>query len=209
MDARITDVLRPLGILCDEMLPANRQITVSSDLIGTGAYGCEYLNRYGFASLRPRKGCNIHLHSRSHYSHARRAGRGTVLTIRTRNYLMSFWRFPDRLDAGCHGHVPMAPSRSTPLLLWAQKRKVHNDPEETRCMLGCTEYSARIERFVDGEMSKEESEGLFSHLMDCPPCAIAMEESKALSFLIRAAHPRITAPASLRFAVLQMLRGNS
>ncbi len=76
-------------------------------------------------------------------------------------------------------------------------------------MNSCTEHFARIQSFIDGELTKEESESLLSHHRQCTRCAAAMEETEALSSLIRAARPQIAAPPSLRAAVLQNMRSNN
>lgn len=73
-------------------------------------------------------------------------------------------------------------------------------------MSSCTEYCARIQLYVDGELAKEESEDLFFHLENCAECRQFLEEAEAYSSRIRAARPSITAPDSLRTAVLSKMQ---
>lgn len=69
-------------------------------------------------------------------------------------------------------------------------------------MSSCTEYYSGIQLYVDGELTKEECDDLFSHLENCADCRNALREAEAHSSLIRAARPSVSAPESLHSAVL-------
>jgi anti-sigma factor RsiW len=73
-------------------------------------------------------------------------------------------------------------------------------------MSSCTEYYSAIQLYVDGELTKEESEGLFSHLENCADCRNVLKEAEASSSLIRASRPYLSAPESLRSAVLLKIK---
>jgi len=73
-------------------------------------------------------------------------------------------------------------------------------------MSSCAEYYSEIQLYVDGELTKEECDELFSHLENCADCRNALKEAESRSSLIRAARPSVTAPESLRSAVLLKIR---
>lgn len=73
-------------------------------------------------------------------------------------------------------------------------------------MRNCREYHASIQLWVDGELSGGEREEFLHHAQDCASCAQAMREADRFSLRVRAARPPITAPDSLRTAVLRQLQ---
>lgn len=73
-------------------------------------------------------------------------------------------------------------------------------------MKGCTGYAQNIQFYVDGELAAWEKDELLSHLANCPSCSHAMQEAEFFSSRIRAARPLLTAPDSLRTAVLRQVQ---
>jgi anti-sigma factor (TIGR02949 family) len=72
-------------------------------------------------------------------------------------------------------------------------------------MSSCNEIYPKIQLYVDGELTGEECEDLFSHLEGCSACRAHLETREALSARIRAARPEVKAPDALRQSVLKKL----
>lgn len=73
-------------------------------------------------------------------------------------------------------------------------------------MSSCSEYHARIQLYIDGELAKDEREYLFFHLENCAPCRQFLDETEAFSSRIRAARPSASAPDSLRSSVMSKMQ---
>jgi anti-sigma factor RsiW len=73
-------------------------------------------------------------------------------------------------------------------------------------MSNCAEYYSEIQLHVDGELTKEESDELLFHMESCADCRNALKEAEANSALIRASRPSISAPETLRTAVLAKIK---
>lgn len=73
-------------------------------------------------------------------------------------------------------------------------------------MSSCDEHRANISLLIDGELAQEDHDSLVAHLEHCASCRGALQEERALSARIRAARPRISAPATLRTSIERMLQ---
>lgn len=73
-------------------------------------------------------------------------------------------------------------------------------------MSNCTEYYLEIQLYVDGELAKEDRDNLLLHLNDCAECRQLLEETETYSSRIRSSRPSISAPDSLRTAVLKTIQ---
>jgi anti-sigma factor RsiW len=72
-------------------------------------------------------------------------------------------------------------------------------------MSNCLEIRPKIQFYVDGELTGDEQEALFSHLELCEDCRTALEEAENLALTIRAARPDVKAPVALRQRLLQTM----
>ncbi|AXC13376.1 hypothetical protein ACPOL_4099 [Acidisarcina polymorpha] len=73
-------------------------------------------------------------------------------------------------------------------------------------MNSCDEFYGNVQLYVDGELTPEEGEHLFSHMETCELCRQCLAEAEAYSSRIRAARPSLTAPDSLRASVLRRMQ---
>jgi anti-sigma factor RsiW len=70
----------------------------------------------------------------------------------------------------------------------------------------CAECEANIQLYIDGELTGEECEDFLSHVGKCVQCSQALKEAEALSLRVRSARPSVTAPNSLRVAVMRAIQ---
>lgn len=71
-------------------------------------------------------------------------------------------------------------------------------------MADCVEYVEQMSCYLDGELSAEETEALFSHIAHCPDCAEALAALEELSTLTKESLPSV--PNRLANGVMAQLR---
>ncbi len=70
-------------------------------------------------------------------------------------------------------------------------------------MSSCIDYYAKIQLYVDGELTQQEEEELLQHVADCAGCTQALQSAQSFAARLRSARPPVMASASLREAVLR------
>lgn len=73
-------------------------------------------------------------------------------------------------------------------------------------MNNCAEYISRLQLYIDGELTPEESEPLLSHVGQCADCRRILEELERESAIVRRSRPAVHAPDHLRSAILQRMQ---
>jgi anti-sigma factor RsiW len=70
-------------------------------------------------------------------------------------------------------------------------------------MMGCNEYGANIQLFLDKELSGREIEEFRTHLKECETCGVEFEAIEELSHLLHQSRPLYAAPDALRRQVMR------
>jgi mycothiol system anti-sigma-R factor len=76
-------------------------------------------------------------------------------------------------------------------------------------MHSCDEQSVTVLRYLDHDLSREESERFTTHLETCAGCKQRVEEEKALTGILHTSRPLYTAPAALRARVADIFAEHS
>jgi anti-sigma factor RsiW len=67
------------------------------------------------------------------------------------------------------------------------------------------EYSALIQPYLDGELTKSEEQRLLSHLEGCPNCRKELEDLKTFSARLRQVRPMASTPESLKQRIAALM----
>jgi mycothiol system anti-sigma-R factor len=72
-------------------------------------------------------------------------------------------------------------------------------------MKGCDDYHAKIQLYLDRQLSSQEVHLVRAHLEECVTCKKDFEEERNLSMLLSRSRPLYSAPKALRTRILQII----